>query len=409
MKRSFLLMIIVVAIILGVVIGRYSGHFTASVEKTEKKPLYWIDAMEPQIHYPGPGKSHMGMELVPVYPDDRKATDTPGAIRISPTVINNLGIRTIPVRMGTLARGIETVGYVEPNENKISHINPYAEGWVKRLIVKAAGEPVKKGQLLLQLYSPMLVNAQEEYLIALESKNQHLIDASYKKLVALRISEQQIQQLKQTRKANSLVDVYSPQNGIISELNVREGSHVTPETEIMSLVDLSNIWMIAQVFEDQAGWVKVGEVLEARLPALSGRVWKGEVDYIYPQVDPMTRTLKVRFHFSNPEGILKPNMYANINLLGESKSNVLSIPLEALIRTSIGDRVIISLGDGRFDVRSVIVGIESGDQVEVLSGLTPEEQVVISGQFLIDSESNLKASFQRLETQKGGQDENQKK
>lgn len=409
MKKSFLIIAFAVAIFLGIIIGRTSDYFIAGVKKTEKKPLYWIDSMEPQIHYPGPGKSRMGMELVPIYPDEVKVIDTPGAIRISPTVVNNLGVRTVPVSKGTLARDIETVGYVEPNENKISHINPYAEGWIKRLIVKAAGEPVKKGQLLLQLYSPMLVNAQEEYLIALESKNQHLIDASYKKLLAFRISEQQIQQLKQTRKASALVDIYAPQDGVISELNVREGTRVTPETEIMSLVDLSSIWMIAQVFEDQATSVKVGQVLEARLSAFPGRIWKGEVDYIYPQVDPMTRTLKARFRFDNPEGILKPNMYANIHLLAENKPNVIIIPMEALIRTSQGDHVIISLGEGRFDVRPVIVGIESGDKVEILSELTPGEQVVVSGQFLIDSESNLKASFQRLEPQKGGQDENQKK
>jgi Cu(I)/Ag(I) efflux system membrane fusion protein len=402
MKKSVLLITVAIVLILGVIIGRFSERFTISAEKTEKKPLYWIDSMEPQIHYPGPGKSRMGMELVPVYPDEKKSTEEPGTIHITSTVVNNLGVRTVLAQKGTLARGIETVGYIEPNENKISRINPFADGWIKRLVVKAVGEPVKKGQLLLQLYSPMLVNAQEEYLIALESKNQHLIDASYKKLLALRVSEQQIQQLKQTRKTNQLVDVYAPQDGIISELKVREGSRVTPETEIMSLVDLSNIWMIAQIYEDQANWVKVGEVAEARLPAFPGKIWKGEIDYIYPEVDPITRTLKVRFRFNNPEGLLKPNMYANIKLFGESKPNVLTIPMEALIRTSKGDRVVVSNDKGQFDVRPVSVGIESSDQVEILSGLTSGEKVVVSGQFLIDSESNLKSSFERLEGKKEG-------
>ncbi|OJW51142.1 MAG: efflux transporter periplasmic adaptor subunit [Alphaproteobacteria bacterium 41-28] len=402
MKKNFVFIIGTAAIIVGIIIGRYSSHFTMGIEKAERKPLYWIDSMEPQIHYPSPGKSRMGMELVPIYPEETKATESPGAIHISPTVVNNLGVRMVLVHKGTLSRDIETVGYVEPNENKISHINSYAEGWIEKLIAKTLEEPVKKGQLLLQLYSPMLVNAQEEYLIALDSKNQYLIDASYKKLLAFRISDQQIQQLKQTRKANQLVNVYALQDGIISKLNVREGTHVLPETEIMSLVDLSSIWMDAQIYEDQANWVKVGEVAEARLPAFPGKVWKGEVDYVYPQVDPVTRTVKVRFRFDNPEGILKPNMYANIKLLTESKPNVITIPTEALIRTSKGDHVVISLGDGRFDVRPVTIGIESGDQVEILSGLTTGEQVVISGQFLIDSESNLKSSFQRLEAQKGG-------
>jgi Cu(I)/Ag(I) efflux system membrane fusion protein len=402
MRKSVLLITVAVVLILGAIIGRFSERFIISAEKTEKKPLYWIDSMEPQIHYPGPGKSRMGMELIPVYPDEKKSTEESGAIHITSTVVNNLGVRTVLAQKGTLARDIETIGYIEPNENKISRINPFADGWIKRLVVKAVGEPVKKGQLLLQLYSPMLVNAQEEYLIALESKNQNLINASYKKLLALRVSEQQIQQLKQTRKTNQLVDVYAPQDGIISELKVREGSRVTPETEIMSLIDLSNIWLIAQIYEDQVNWVKVGEVAEARLPAFPGKVWKGEIDYIYPEVDPMTRTLKVRFRFNNPEGLLKPNMYANIKLFGESKPNVLTIPMEALIRTSKGDRVVVSNDKGQFDVRPVSVGIESSDQVEILSGLTSGEKVVVSGQFLIDSESNLKSSFERLEGKKEG-------
>lgn len=408
MKKSFLLIIVVFAIIAGVIIGRYSGHFTANVEKPEKKPLYWIDSMEPQIHYPGPGKSRMNMELIPVYPDDTQAKDTSGAIHISPMVVNNLGIRTAPVINGNLAKSIETVGYVEPNENQIGHVHTYADGWVHKLIVKAVGEPAKKGQLLFQLYSPQLVNAQEEYLIALDSKNQSLIDASYKRLMALNISEQQIQKLKQTHKASHLINVYAPQDGIVLMLGIREGMHVMPETEIMSLVDLSTIWMIAQVFEDQAEWVKVGEEVEARLPAFPGKVWKGKVDYVYPQIDPMTRTLKARFRFNNPEGLLKPNMYANIKLFGKSKPNVITIPIEALIRTSTGTNVVISLGEGRFAIRPVKTGIESGDQVEILSGLTAGEQVVVSGQFLIDSESNLKSSFQRLEDQKGGNNESQK-
>ncbi|MBY0292490.1 MAG: efflux RND transporter periplasmic adaptor subunit [Alphaproteobacteria bacterium] len=409
MKKSFLLITVTATVILGVFIGWYSGHFTANVEKAEKKPLYWIDPMEPQIHHRDPGKSPMGMELVPVYAEETKGSEAPGVVYISPAVVNNLGVRTVIVHKGALSRNIETVGYITPNENKISHINSYAEGWIEKLLVKTLEDPVKKGQLLLQLYSPMLVNAQEEYLIALESKNQYLIDASYKKLLAFRISDQQIQQLKQTRKANQFVNVYALQDGIISKLNVREGAHVMPQTEIMSLVDLTSIWMDAQIYEDQANWVKVGGVAEARLPAFPDKVWKGEVDYVYPQVDPKTRTVKARFRFDNPDVILKPNMYTYIKLLTEIKPNVLTIPIEALIRTSKGDHVIISLGQGRFDVRSVATGIESGDQVEILSGLNPGEQVVISGQFLIDSEANLKASFQRLEGQKGSGSETQKK
>lgn len=394
MKKSSILIavIIILTLVVGIFIGRHSGHSVSS----EKKPMYWVDTMEPTIHYPGPGKSRMGMELVPVYPEAQVGDQSD--VRISPVVINNLGVRTTPVIQGTLSRRIEAVGYVEPNENKISHIHSYADGWVRKLYVNTIGAPVKKDQALLQLYSPMLINAQEEYLIALGSGDRGLADASIKKLQALHLSPQQIQELINTKKSSQLVDIVSPQDGVLTGLNVREGMHVTPELEMMSLVDLSSIWMIAQVFEDQTNWVKVGEEAEARLSAFPGKVWKGVVEYVYPQVDPTTRTLKIRFRFNNPDGILKPNMYANISLFAEPKANVLSIPIEALIRSSQGDRVIVSLGNGRFQVRSVNTGMESGDQVEILSGLQAGERVVASGQFLIDSEANLKAGLDRVET-----------
>lgn len=403
MKRSVTLVIvgvIIVALILGVILGRYTNRMTS----TEKKPMYWVDTMEPTVHYPGPGKSRMGMELTPVYPDEGQAADQ-SSVRISPTVVNNLGVRTAPVVQGALARRIEAVGYVEPNENKISHIHTFADGWVKKLFVKTVGEPVKSDQVILQLYSPMLVNAQEEYLIALGSKNQSLIDASEKRLKAFHISDQQIKQLKTTRKSSQVIDIYPHQDGVIAALNIREGMRVTPDTEMMSIVDLSSIWMIAQVFEKQADWVKVGEMAEAKVSAFPEKIWKGVVEYIYPQVDPTTRTLKVRFRFNNPDGFLKPNMYATISLFSAAKSNVLSIPLEALIRSSQGDRVIVKLSDGQFQARSVKTGIESGDQVEILSGLKAGEIVVISGQFLIDSETNLKAGLERMgETEKNNQE-----
>jgi len=393
MRKISILIIIAMTLIIGIFLGRCSEQSA----KIQRKPLYWIDTMEPTIHYPGPGLSRMGMELTPVYPDQEQAEDQ-STVRISPTIVNNLGVRIIPVQQGALARSIETVGYIEPNENKISHVHTYAEGWVRKLFVKAVGEPVKNGQVILQLYSPMLVNVQDEYLIALGSGNQALIDASYQRLQAFHISEQQIQQLKTTQKASQLIDIYPHQDGVVTMLNIREGMHVTPDTEMMSIVDLTNIWMIAQVFEDEANWVKIGESTEARISAFPGKVWKGVVEYVYPEVDAVTRTLKVRFRFNNPDELLKPNMYANITIIADSKPNVLSIPLEALIRSSEGDRVIVALDNGHFKVQPVTTGIESGEQVEILSGLKAGEKIVASGQFLIDSEASLDAGLQRMDS-----------
>ncbi|HAU1249886.1 TPA: efflux RND transporter periplasmic adaptor subunit [Legionella pneumophila] len=389
-----LIALALIALILGVFLGRWTINNT-TVSQKNKKPIYWVDAMEPTIHYPGPGTSRMGMELTPVYADERQNDAT---VLISPAVINNLGIRLAPVVQTDLAKTIDTVGYVEPNENQIGHIHTYADGWVKNLVVKTVGETVKKGQLLLQYYSPQLVTAQEEYLIALESKNPVLINASYKKLQALHISEQQIQEIKITRKANQLVAIYAPQEGIVAQLNIREGMRVTPDTEIMSLVDLASVWMIAQIFEEQANWVHIGDCATAKISAVPQKQWKGAVEYIYPQLDPTTRTVKVRFRFENPDNQLKPNMYVSIIILTKPKANVLNIPLEALIRSSQGDRVIVALGQDRFEIRAVTVGMESQNQVEIISGLKRGEQVVISGQFLLDSESNLKAGLERLQT-----------
>ena len=366
MKKNSIIIVIVFAVIFGILMGRFANYFEK--QDVKQKPLYWIDAMEPTIHYGGPGKSRMGMELIPVYPEGGHAEDK-ATIRISPAIVNNLGVRTAQAVQGEFARRIETVGYVEPNENKIGHIHTYADGWIRKLFVKTLGEPVKKDQLLMQFYSPALINAQEEYLIALDSHNQALINASYKKLQTLHVSEQQIARLKRSLRADQLIDIFSPQDGIVTALNIREGMRVTPETEMMSLVDLSSIWMIAQIYEEQASWAKVGESAEASLSAFPGKIWKGEVEYVYPQVDTATRTLKVRFRFNNPDEILKPNMYANITLFSAPKPNVLSIPLEALIRNSQGNRVVVSLSDGRFQARTVTIGIESGDMVEILSGL----------------------------------------
>lgn len=391
MKNRTLLIVVVAAVIIGIIVGWGIGHSP----KSSKKPLYWVDSMEPTIHYPGPGTSRMGMELTPVYPNEGE--DQSG-VRISSAVVNNLGVRTAAVTQGNFDRKIETVGYVEPDENEISHIHTYAEGWIRNLNVKAVGDVVKNHQVVLQLYSPALVNVQEEYLIALDSGNQALIDASYKRLQSFHISEEQIQKLKETRKASELIDIYSHQKGVVTMLNIREGMHVTPDTEMMSIVDLSSIWMIAQVFEDEANWVKVGEKSEAKLSAFPDKTWDGVVEYIYPQVDPTTRTLQIRFRFNNPDGVLKPNMYANISLFVDSKPDVLSIPLEALIRSSQGNRVIVKVNDGQFQARAVKTGIESGGRVEILSGLKAGEDVVTSGQFLIDSETNLEAGFERLDS-----------
>ena len=361
-------------------------------EPKEKKILYWVAPMDANYRRDEPGKSPMGMDLVPVYDDGEDGI----SVKISPQVENNMGVRTAIVKKDKLWRRIDTVGYVDFDENNISHIHLRTKGWIEKLLVKSEGERVKKGQLLFEVYSPELVNAQEEYLQALRSGHKGLSSASRERLEALGISSEQINKLKKKRKVSQYVKILAKQDGIIAKLNVREGMFVMPQKEVLSLADLSSIWILAEVFESQADWVKQGQSAEVTLSYLPGRDWEGKVEYIYPSLDPKTRTLKVRLRFDNIDEALKPNMFANVTIYGGAKREVTVIPREALIRTGNDERVIVSVGEGRFQPRDVTAGIESGDFIEIRNGLKVGDKVVTSGQFLIDSEASLKASIARM-------------
>lgn len=362
-----------------------------AVPSGEKKLLYYRHPHNPTITSDKPMKDEMGMDYVPVYDDGGGLS-----VRISPAVENNMGVRTAIAEYNKLWRRVETVGYVDFDENRIAHIHLRTKGWIEKLLVKSEGERVKKGQLLFEVYSPDLVNAQEEYLQALATGSRRLIPASKERLVALGISDRQIKQLGKTRKVTQYVQVYAPQDGIIDKLNVREGMFVMPQKEVMSLADLSSVWLLAEVFEKQADWIRTGQSADVTLAYLPGRTWEGEVEYIYPSLNPKTRTLKVRLRFDNADESLKPNMFANVTIYAGPKSEIIVIPREALIRTGTEERVILSMGNGRYQPRKVVAGIESGDWVEISHGLDEGDVVVTSGQFLIDSEASLKASFKRM-------------
>ncbi|MCK4865469.1 MAG: efflux RND transporter periplasmic adaptor subunit [Gammaproteobacteria bacterium] len=361
-------------------------------EKKEKKILYWVAPMDANYRRDKPGKSPMGMDLVPVYDDGEDGI----TVKISPVVENNMGVRTAKVIKDKLWRRIDTVGYVDFDENKISHIHLRTKGWIEKLLIKSEGERVKKGQLLFEVYSPELVNAQEEYLQALRSGHKGLSSASRERLEALGISSEQIKYLNKKRRASQFVKIFAKQDGIVAKLNVREGMFVMPQKEVMSLADLSSIWILAEVFESQADWVKAGQSAEVKLSYLPGREWEGEVEYIYPSLDPKTRTLKVRLRFDNEDEALKPNMFADVTIYGGAKREVVIIPREALIRTGNDTRVIVSIGEGRFQPRDVTAGIESGEFIEIINGINVGDKIVTSGQFLIDSEASLKASIARM-------------
>ena len=362
-----------------------------------KEILYWVAPMDANYRRDKPGKSPMGMDLIPVFVNNNAATgENAGAISISPTVVQNLGVRTQQAELSRLWRGIDTVGYVDYDESKVSHIHLRTEGWIEKLAVESEGDRFKKGDFLFDVYSPKLVNAQEELVTALSSGNKGLIRASKERLSALGISATQIKKLQKTKKVKQRISIYAPQDGVVSDLPVREGMFVKPSMKVMTLGDLSSVWLLAEVFERQSAWVEVGQLAEVSLSYLPGKTWQGKVEYIYPSLDPKTRTLKVRLRFENPGEQLKPNMYAHVKIFGGAKENTIVIPLEGLIRTGREERVIIALGEGRFEARQVLAGIESGNYVEIIKGVKAGENIVISGQFLIDSEASMRGSLTRM-------------
>ena len=370
------------------------SHSAVKSSEAERKPLYWVAPMDANYRRDAPGKSPMGMDLVPVY-EEAGGADEPG-ILISPAVVNNLGVRTAEVQRGSLKTEIATVGYVTLDEERLRHIHSRVEGWVERLSIKSEGERVKAGQTLYELYSPALVNAQEEYLSAARSGLGQLRRASAERLRALGLSKAQIEALAREGKVSQRIETKADEDGFVTELNVREGMFIQPATEVMAIGSLDEVWIIAEVFEGQSSLIQVGQSVDVTVPALPGRSWQGVVDFVYPMLDSTTRTLKVRIRVSNEAQQLKPNMFADISLQRFVSDDALSIPREALIRGSEQDRVVLTDGEGRFTSRAVEAGVEAFDRVQILEGLEAGDQIVTSGQFLIDSETAIDAEMERM-------------
>lgn len=396
--KIFISIAIIVALVAGFFIGKFwSAEAPTTSASVERQVLYYKAPMDPNYRRDEPGLSPMGMELVPVYADEGSGQEA-GVVKISPTVVNNLGVRTAPVQQGPLSREIQTVGYIGYNEDTLHTISTRVDGWIELLAVTATGDPVSKGQTLLELYSPTLVNAQQEYLAALQSNNSLLHKASRERLAALGIGKSEIDRLKRERTTAQRIRIQAPESGVVAHLSVREGEYVTVATDIMSIGSLDDVWLHTEVFERQAAWVAAGQAAYIELESLPGRILEGQVDYVYPELDPKTRTMTARIRLDNSSGELNPNMFARATILVGDSPSALHIPLEALIRGGSVNRVVIVTDDG-YRSQPVTLGIESRDRIEVTSGLTANDEVVISGQFLIDSESNISSALARLSTQ----------
>lgn len=388
------------ALTAGVLLSLLSEHSmpTDSKASSKKEPLYWVAPMDSNYRRDEPGLSPMGMDLVPVYEEsDSGANEGPGSIKISPTVINNLGVRTAPVAFAALKNEVNTVGYVQYNQDQLIHIHPRVEGWVETLYVKAAGDQVKQDEPLYTLYSPQLVNAQEEFVLALKRNNSVLIRAAKARLKSLNVSDGFISRLQKGQQVLQNITFYARQGGVVDELNIREGFYVKPDTSMMSIAQLDEVWVEAEVFERQAELIRVGLPVTMTLDYLSGQRWQGQVDYIYPTLDAKNRTLRVRLRFDNQGHQLKPNMFAQVSIHSQVAEKQLIVPKEAVIRTGSQNRVVVALGEGRFKSVEVTLGRSDAANTEILSGVMADDEVVTSAQFLIDSESSKNSDFKRMQ------------
>ena len=378
--------------------------------KGERKVLYWRAPMDPTEIYDHPGKSKMGMDLIPVYEDEAQL-GAGGTVQIDPTVVQNMGVRTTEVRRVDFVRTVRTVGYIEYNEEKLYTIAPKISGWIERLFVAATGDEVRANQPLLEIYSPELVTTQQEYLLALKTERmladasdasihesaRSLLESTRKRLMYWDIPADEISRIEQTGKVRKTLTLRSPARGVVIHKNAVEGSFVREGSGLYQIADLSTVWVQGSVYDYEVPWVHVGQKAVVELDYLPGKTFEGRVTFIYPFLDKKTRDVKVRVELPNPHLELRPGMFATVQLKTEPQHNVLAIPNEAIIRTGTRNIVFVARGEGRFEPREIRIGEEGdGGLVRVISGLLPGEKVVVSAQFMLDSESRLQEAIRKM-------------
>jgi multidrug efflux pump subunit AcrA (membrane-fusion protein) len=374
------------------------------------RPDYWVAPMDPNFIRDQPGKSPMGMDLVPKCSSETNHR-LKGQVTIDSKVLQNIGVRTQAVERRDLERTIRAAGRVDYDERLVSHVHTKVQGWVEKLHAEYEGQMVQRGQPLLEIYSPALVSTQEEVLIAVryreETKDSPFMDvrdagssllaAAKQRLALWDVPQRDIERLIETGEPRKTLTLYAPSSGAVTHLMVREGMEVAPNSNLYTIADLSRVWIYANVYEYELPWIQVGQRATVEISYLPGQSFEGTVTHIDPFLDPKTRTARVRLEHANTKGLLKPEMFANVSILADVRKNALAIPEEALIRSGRRNIVFLSLGEGRFEPRAVEIGIETGDGwIEVADGLSEGVVIVASGQFLIDSESKLQESLQKF-------------
>lgn len=405
-------------IIIALLVGTGGGYWYASLRMSdasavtataERKPLFYRNPMNPEVTSPVPAKDHMGMDYIPVYADEDQDARA-GTVTIDPVTVQNIGVRMATVERKTLAREIHTVGRVDYDEQRIARLHPKTQGWIEELRIGTTGSLIKRDEILLSIYSPQLVSSQQEYLLALKNYENlsispfedvrrgasDLVESSLDRLRLLDVPEHQIQTLEETRQVMKLLHIHSPTEGIVIKVGAREGQFVTPQTELYMIADLASVWVFVDVFEEELPWVNVGDEAEMRVMAVPGATFRGRLTYVYPYAESRTRTIKARLEFDNSELLLKPEMFADVTIHASPRDNAVVVPSEAVIRSGLREQVFVVRAPGKFEPREVEVGVSGSGMTEIRRGLEPGDQVVVSAQFLIDSESKLREAAAKM-------------
>ncbi len=377
--------------------------------KKERRVRFYRNPMGLPDTSPVPKKDPMGMDYIPVYEGDESEAQAPaGTVKISLDKVQLLGVRSEPVAMRELRRTVQAVGTIQANERLLYKVAPRFEGWIEKLHVNTTGQSVARGQPLMDVYSPDLVAAQEEYLIALRGAKdlqdsgpeaqgvmQRLAEGALRRLRNFEISDKELQALQQEGKPRRLLTYRSGANGVVLQKPSIQGMRFMPGEVLYEIADLSSVWMLADVFEQDVGLVRLGQEAKLRIVAYPDKAFAGKVVFLYPTIDAETRTAKVRIDLANPGGLLKPAMFANVELVsGTGRAKTLAVPESAVLDSGTRQMVLVRRGEGLFEPRTVKLGMRADGYIEVREGLQAGEQVVVRANFLIDAESNLKAALE---------------
>ena len=383
----------------GVFLERLYLNPAATAGSGDAEILYWVAPMDPNFRQPGPGKSPMGMDLIPVMAGQEPVAD-PAEVTLSSAEINAIGVRTAVAQTSEISRKIETVGFVRYDDHLTSHVHTRVDGWIEKLNVRAVGDPVRKGDVLFEMFSQVIGSSSGDLIRAVDAGDRRIIDAARGKLVSLGMSNAQIAKVEASGEIARNIEVLAPKDGVVISIEAAEGMYLQPNVRAMSLTDTNAVWLIVDVFERDMARLTDDMHAVARFDHLSGRTFEGKIDYIYPELDAKTRTLPVRLRFDNAEGLLRPNMFGSVSLIPNQSHMALTVPTEAIIRTGSAERVILKTVEGTFKPRLITTGLRDsfgeGGRTEVIQGLAAGEEVVASAQFLIDSESALSAGLMRM-------------